>query len=121
MNKYKKSKESVRSQILTRLNPYHNKLGISIHSISNKTSQNDILDSNDLEVLSIKLSFSKRILITTKCIFLIQKDQNIRINIEDLKSLDYIEYSEYGKAVGLRKKLLKYVISLRIGKYQFLR
>lgn len=124
--KYKKEKEAIRTQIHKKVRYYVKSKGITF--FYNETPVNNKLytiDDNDIEVLLIKLNRTKKVLITTKCLFIIYKNKSHRIDGDTIESFDYLEmsmsYDEFMALPKLQKAYIRYKVNFRIGKYRIIK
>lgn len=122
----KKTKEALRSQILKKLKYYRNSKGITLFdNPNNKLKENIVLDSNELEVLLIKMNRSTRIVVTTKYIYIICKKTNTKILGQEIDRLDYMEFINGEKIIEgksrIRTIILRFKMNFRIGKYRIVK
>lgn len=90
---------------------------------SNLNSKNYVLDENDIEVLLITIKKSKQILITTKCIFIIDKEKTIRINGDEIINF-YFKYfdvmdEKFEESSCIYKKYMQYKVNRHVGDFRF--
>lgn len=124
--KYRKSKESIRNQILKKLWFVRNKRGIIFFDTPDNIYQEDIkLDPNDIEVLLMEINRSKKILVTTKYIFIIDKQSTFRIKGDEIDRLDYMEFVNGQKTIEEKSRLkimhLRFKMNRRIGHYRIVK
>lgn len=122
----KKTKEALRSQILKKLKYYRNSKGITLFdNPNNKLKENIVLDSNELEVLLIKMNRSTRIVVTTKYIYIICKKTNTKILGQEIDRLDYMEFINGEKIIEGKSRIqtiiLRFKMNFRIGKYRIVK
>jgi len=91
-----KEKEKIRTQISKGLEVYRDDKGFLFFDASDRTFNNDLisLDENELEVLLMTIKRSTKILLTTKCLFLLQKSQWTRIEgneIDDFELMSMLD------------------------------
>ncbi|WP_394751351.1 hypothetical protein [Spongiimicrobium salis] len=119
----KKKKEDIRNQILKKVKYYRHSRGIVFFDNSNnKSNENIALDSNEIEVLLIRLNRSRRILVTTKFIYFIDKKITTKILGQNIDRLDYMEFVNAEKIIEGKSKikirLLRFKMSFRVGNYR---
>ncbi len=119
----KKKKEDLRYQILKKVNYYRTSRGITFFDDSNNKFKGDILlDRNEIEVLLIRLNRSKKILLTTKFIYLIDKKITVKILGQDIDRFDYMEVINAEKMIEgksrIKRMLFRYKIIFRVGNYR---
>lgn len=119
----KKKKEDLRNQILTKVKSYRNKRGIHFFNkpVSKSRNKSHTIDDNDIEVLLIRLNKSKKILVTTKYLFLINKSTTIKIEGKEIDRFDYMEFINLQKASEIKQIYLKFKIGYRIGDYRIVK
>lgn len=91
-----KEKEKIRAQIIKALEVYKGERGFDFFDSSIPTMKSGLftLDQNDIEVLLMTINRSNKILLTTKCLFIIQKSNWTRIEgheIDDFELMSLIE------------------------------
>ncbi|CAL2095934.1 conserved protein of unknown function [Tenacibaculum sp. 190524A02b] len=119
----KKKKEAIRNQILKKVKYYRNSRGIVFLDNPNKQLKEDIvIENNELEVLLIKLKRSRRILVTTKHIYFIDKKEITKILGKNIERFDYMELINGEKIIEgkskIKKRLLRFKMNFRIGNYR---
>ena len=121
----KKRKENIKKQILKKLEYYRKERGITFFDDPNHFKENILLDDNELEVLSIKLNRSKKILITTKYIYYINKNILTKILGKDIDRFDYMEFINGEEIIEskskIKIKLLRFKMYFRIGSYRIVK
>ncbi len=125
-NRYKKTKEAVRTQIQLRAKYYRDVKKVLFFDENTPSLEDDSynIDDKDVEVLLIQLNYSKKILVTTKCLFVIDKSVTIRIDASDIKSFDFMPsvnhlnngFLSVGKRMVNRYRLRRHFGDLRIHK-----
>ncbi|MFT6500887.1 MAG: hypothetical protein ACJASQ_000997 [Crocinitomicaceae bacterium] len=89
---------------------------------NNHFKGNIVLDSDEIEVLLIKLNKSRKILVTTKFIYFFDKKVTTRIFGQDIDRFDYLELINYEKTIEGKSKitrtLLRFKIHFRVGNYR---
>ncbi len=126
-NKFKKSKEDIRDQILTKARYYRNYRRIHFfdNTIPTPKYESYVVDGNEMVVLLIRFSRSKKILVTTKYIIIISKRATIKIHGDEIDRYDYMEHINYGEtyetASYLKLKYFRFKIMFRIGKYRIVK
>ncbi|CAL2078194.1 hypothetical protein [Tenacibaculum sp. 190524A02b] len=121
----KKKKEAIRNQILKKVKYYRNSRGIVFLDNPNKQLKEDIvIENNELEVLLIKLKRSRRILVTTKHIYFIDKKEITKILGKNIERFDYMELINGEKIIEgkskIRKVILRFKMNFRIGSYRII-
>ncbi|MCE7995694.1 MAG: hypothetical protein HEP71_27190 [Roseivirga sp.] len=119
----KKKKENIRHQILKRVKDYRGSKGITFFDDSNNQLNEDVvLDSNELEVLLIRLNRSRKILLTTKFIYVIDKKITTKILGQDIDRFDYMEFINGDKIIEgksrFKIRLLRLRLNFRVGNYR---
>ena len=119
----KKNKEDIRCQILKKVHYFRNSRGIVFFDNPNNQFKEDLLlDSNEIEVLLIKLNRSVRILLTTKHLYFIDKKSTTKILGKDIERFDYMEFINGEKIIEGKSKikiiLLRFKMNFRIGNYR---
>ena len=121
----KKRKENIKKQILKKLEYYRKERGITFFDDPNHFKENILLDDNELEVLSIKLNRSKKILITTKYIYFINKNILTKILGKDIDRFDYMEFINGEEIIESKSKikimLFRFKMYFRIGSYRIVK
>ncbi len=123
--KNQKSKEKIRDQILTRLRLYNNKRGIVFFdNPKNTLDENISLENNEIEVLLIKLSKRKKVLVTTKHVFIINQSTIIKILGKEIDRFDYMLFENLEETIKnsskLQLKLIQLKLHFRIGDYRII-
>lgn len=124
--KIKRKKEDIRTLILKKVKYYRKSSRILFYDNPKTHYKEKVkLDENELEILLIKLSLSKKILLTTKCLYIIDKNSNTKIHGEDIDRLDYMEYIN-GESIVKNKSRIKIFffrlkMNFRIGKYRIVK
>ena len=90
----KKEKEKIRTQIIKALEVYRGKKGFEFFDSSTPSFESDLitLDGNELEVLLVTIEKSNKILLTTKCTYLIRKSKCYRIEGDEIEKFDSITF-----------------------------
>ncbi|WP_025665354.1 hypothetical protein [Aquimarina megaterium] len=119
----KKKKEDIRNQILKKVKYYRNSRGIIFFdNPNNQFKENIVLDNNELEVLLIKLKRSRKIIVTTKHIYSIDKNLTTKILAQDIDRFDYMEFINGEKIIEggskIKIMLLRFKMNFRIGNYR---
>ncbi len=123
-NRYKKTKEAVRTQIQIRAKYYRDEkriLFIDENSPSIDAISCYIADK-DIEVLLFQLNYSKKILVTTKCLYIISKSVTIRIDANEIEDFDFMPSVNYLNRIDMsiykrmlnRYQLMKHFGDIRI-------
>ncbi|TCI90592.1 hypothetical protein [Tenacibaculum sp. M341] len=123
--KNQKSKKKIRDQILTHLKLYNNKRGILFFdNPKNTLDENISLENNEIEVLLIKLSKRKKVLITTKHVFIINQSTIIKIQGKEIYRFDYMLFENLEETIKnsskLQLKLIQLKLYFRIGDYRII-
>lgn len=119
-NKRKKKKEDIRTQILKKVKYYRKNRGILFFDESTPLigKESYTIDSNDIEVLMIKLNRSKKILITTKCLYIIDRSDVTRVDGLEIEGYDYMPFDNYEFFIDkslFRRLYNKYQLKRHIG------
>ena len=88
----KKTKEKIRYQIILSLEAYRGKKGILFYDSDNVNFDSSFLnlDDNDIEVLLMELKRSRKILVTTKCLYYIEKQAYVRVNGNEIEGYGFL-------------------------------
>jgi len=121
--KIRKNKEDIRKQILLKIKYYRNSRGITFFDNSNNLLKEKLnLESNELEVALIKFSRRRKILLTTKNIYYLDKNNIQKIVGENIDRFDYMEFINGEKIMEEKSRLkiffLRFKINFRIGTYR---
>ncbi|CAM1355444.1 hypothetical protein [Tenacibaculum halocynthiae] len=121
--KIKKKKEHIRKQILLKIKYYRNSRGITFFENSNKSLEEKLkFESNELEVVLIKLNRQKRILLTTKNIYYFNKKSVQKIVGKNIKRFDYMEFVNGEKIIEEKSRIkifwLRFKMNFRVGTYR---
>ncbi len=124
--KIKKKKEDIKKQILQKVRHYRKSKGILFFDTSTyKNNENIIFDNNELEILLIRLNRFKKILVTTNCLYIIDKKSIVKILGNAIERIDYMQYENLEKTVEekskLRIKLDMLKINFRIGDFRIVK
>ncbi|CAA0219944.1 hypothetical protein [Tenacibaculum maritimum] len=123
--KIKKKKEHIRKQILLKIKYYRNSRGITFFENLNELNNEKVkLESNELEVVVINLSRQKRVLLTTKNIYYLNKNSVQKIVGDNIERFDYMEFVNGEKIIEEKSRLktfwLRFKINFRIGTYRII-
>ena len=121
--KIRKSKEDIRKQIQLKIKYYRKSRGITFFDNSNNLLKENLsLESNELEVALIKFSRRRKILLTTKNIYYLDKKNTRKIIGENIDRFDYIEFINGEKIMEENSRLkiffLRFKMNFRIGTYR---
>ncbi|WP_196889878.1 hypothetical protein [Aureivirga sp. CE67] len=121
--KIRKNKEYIRKQILLKIKYYRNSRGITFFDDSNNILKEKYnLESNELEVALIKFNRRRKILLTTKNIYYLDKNNIQKIVGENIDRFDFMEFINGEKIIEEKSRLknffLRFKIHFRIGTYR---
>ena len=120
--KLKKRKEYIRNQIQLKIEHFRTKKGIDFLNDCENNFNNVILDKNELNVLLIKLNWKRKVLLTTKNLFIIDNKNTTKIIGENIDRFDYMEFINGEKIIEGKSKLkiifLRFKMNFRIGTYR---
>lgn len=124
--KIKRRKEDIRNQILKKIEYYRNNKGIQFFDDANNQYKGSIkLDDNEIEVLLIRLNRLKKVLLTTKCLYIVDKNSTTKISGKDIDRFDYMEFINGEKIIEVKSKikimLLRFKMNFRIGNYRIVK
>ncbi|WP_074407784.1 MULTISPECIES: hypothetical protein [Aquimarina] len=123
--KIRKKKEDIRKQILLKIKYYRHSRGIRFFDNSNNLLEEKLkLESNELEVVLIKFSRKEKILLTTKNIYYLDKNNVQKIIGENIDRFDYMEFINGEKIIEEKSRLkiffLRLKMNFRIGTYRII-
>ena len=121
--KIRKKKEDIRKQILLKIKYYRNSKGITFFDNSDSLLKEELnLESNELEVVLIKFRRKQKILLTTKNIYYLDKNNVKKVVGENIDRFDYMEFVNGEKIIEEKSRLriffLRFKMNFRIGTYR---
>ncbi|WP_299158340.1 hypothetical protein [uncultured Tenacibaculum sp.] len=121
--KVRKKQEDLRKQILLKIKYYRHSKGITFFDNSyNILKEKVSLENNELEVALIKFSRKSKVLLTTKNIYYLDKNNIRKIIGENIDRFDYMEFINGEKIIEEKSRLkiffLRFKMNFRIGTYR---
>ena len=121
--KFRKKKEDIQKQILLNIKYYRHTKGITLFDKSKNLLYEKVnLESDELAVVLIKFSRKRRVLLTTKNIYYLNKNNVQKIIGENIERFDYMEHINGEKIIKEKSILeiffLKKKMFFRVGTYR---